>query len=120
MAGRRTGTAALIVGGLLLALGLAFFVSRYASSSPDGLNKVAIDHGFADGETEHATADSPLAGYGVEGVDDDGLSTGLAGIAGVAVTFGIGLLIFAVFSRRGATSDDPEGSSPTVSSGAAT
>ena len=116
MAGRRTGTAALIVG-LLLALGLAFFVSRYASSSPDGLNKVAIDHGFADGETEHATADSPLAGYGVEGVDDDGLSTGLAGIAGVAVTFGIGLLIFAVFSRRGATPDDPEGSSPTVSRG---
>lgn len=120
MAGGRTSTVALIVGGLLVALGLAFFVSRYASSSPDGLNKVAIDQGFAENESDHATADSPLAGYGVQGIDDEGLSTGLAGIAGVAVTFGIGLLIFAIFSRRGKTSDDPGGSSATMSSGVAT
>jgi cobalt/nickel transport system permease protein len=30
---------------VFVALGLAFFVSRFASSSPDGLNKVAIDQG---------------------------------------------------------------------------
>ncbi len=35
-----------VVGGLLVALALAFFVSPYASSSPDGLNKVAEDKGF--------------------------------------------------------------------------
>ena len=91
MAAKRTTTWAVVVGGLLVALGLAFFVSRFASSSPDGLNKVAIDQGFDDTQTNHATADGPFAGYGVKGVDDQGLSTGLAGIVGVAVTFGIGL-----------------------------
>ena len=81
-----------VVGGLIVALGLAFFVSPYASGSPDGLNRVAVDKGFADTETEHATADSPLAGYGVEGVQDESLSTGLAGIIGVAITFGVGMI----------------------------
>lgn len=109
----------MIVGGLLVALGLAFFVSRYASSAPDGLNKVAMDQGFADQEQEHATADSPLAGYGVRGVEDDGLSTGLAGIVGVAVTFGIGLLVFALVSRRRDGSSDGAGqAAPSAASGA--
>jgi hypothetical protein len=81
---------ALFVGlGLVGALALAFFVSPEASGEPDGLNRVAIDEGFADDETAHATADSPLAGYGVDGVDDDRLSTGLAGIIGVTVTFAV-------------------------------
>ena len=32
---------------LALAIGLATAVSPFASSSPDGLNRVAEDHGFA-------------------------------------------------------------------------
>ncbi|HEY6567551.1 MAG TPA: PDGLE domain-containing protein [Actinomycetota bacterium] len=100
MTANRTNTWAIIVGGMLVALVLAFFVSRYASSSPDGLEKVAQDQGFIDTATEHATAESPLADYGVEGIDDEGLSTGLSGIIGVVVTFGIGVLIFAIFSNR--------------------
>jgi hypothetical protein len=83
-----------VVGGLIVALGLAFFVSPYASGSPDGLNRVAIDEGFAGQEQEHAAADGPLAGYAVRGVDDEGLSTGLAGVIGVAITFGIGMIAF--------------------------
>lgn len=83
-----------IAGGLIVAAGLAFFVSPYASGSPDGLNRVAIDEGFADQEQEHATAEGPLAGYSVDGVDDEGLSTGLAGIIGVAITFGVGMILF--------------------------
>jgi hypothetical protein len=89
----------LIGGGLIVALGLAFFVSPFASSSPDGLNKVAIDQGFDGQEQESATADSPLAGYAVEGVDDESLSTGLSGIIGVAITFGIGMIIFGLLVR---------------------
>lgn len=85
-----------VVGGLLVALGLAFFVSPRASGAPDGLERVAIDKGFADTETEHASADSPLAGYGVQGVENDSLSTGLAGIIGVAVTFGVGMILFGI------------------------
>lgn len=83
-----------VVGGLIVALGLAFFVSPRASTSPDGLNRVAIDEGFAGAEKESATADGPLAGYGVKGVEDESLSTGLAGVIGVAITFGAGMILF--------------------------
>ena len=61
-----------VVGGLIVTLGLAFFVSPLASSSPDGLNKVAIDKGFSGTEKDHTLADGPLAGYGVKGVEDEG------------------------------------------------
>ena len=120
MGGRRPSNWALVVGGFLLALGLAFFVSRYASGSPDGLNKVAIDQGIDGTETEHASAESPLAGYGVEGVDDEGLSTGLSGVIGVAVTFGLGLVIFGLVSRRSRASSGPGDATATISTGAAT
>jgi hypothetical protein len=76
--------------GLLVAFALAFFVSPFASSEPDGLNKVAADKGFDSGASDHALDDSPLAGYGVEGVHDAKLSKGLSGIIGVTLTFAVG------------------------------
>jgi cobalt/nickel transport system permease protein len=110
--GRRTDRRSLwlfVVGGLLVALGLAFFVSPYASGDPDGLNKVAVDQGFADAESDHASAQSPLAGYGVEGVGDETLSTGLAGIVGVAVTFGVAMILFAIIrTGRGRTGEQTQ------------
>lgn len=94
-----------IGGGLVIALALAFFVSPQASGDPDGLNKVAIDEGFADTETEHDLADVPTAGYAVEGVDDDRLSTGLSGLIGVTVTFVVGAGVV-LLMRRARTSPD--------------
>jgi cobalt/nickel transport system permease protein len=85
----RLKLAAFVGLGLAVALALAFFVSPQASSEPDGLNKVAADEGFADQETAHALDDSPVAGYEVDGVDDERLSTGLAGVVGVTVTFAV-------------------------------
>jgi hypothetical protein len=85
----RVRLAAFVGLGLAVALALAFFVSPQASSEPDGLNKVAIDEGFADQESAHASDGSPVAGYEVEGVDNDRLSTGLAGVVGVGVTFAV-------------------------------
>lgn len=87
---------AVIAVGLAVALALAFFVSPQASSEPDGLNRVALDEGFADDEEAHQLEDSPLADYGVEGIDDGRLSTGVSGVIGVAVTFAVGTgLLFA-------------------------
>ena len=83
---RRNRLGLFVVAGLLVALALAFFVSPEASSSPDGLEKVAIDEGFAGEAADHGMADSPLADYGVEGVDDERFSVGLAGVMGVAIT----------------------------------
>jgi hypothetical protein len=87
---------------LVVALALAFFVSPQASSQPDGLNKVAIDKDFADNEQRHALDDGPTAGYAVKGVDNERLSTGLAGLIGVTVTFAIagGLFFMLRLSRR--------------------
>ena len=77
------------IGGLLLALALAFFVSPFASSSPDGLERVAIDQGFDGQAQDHALAGGPLADYAVVGVESESLSTGLSGIVGVVLCFAI-------------------------------
>ena len=77
----------LIGGGIAVTLLLAFGLSRVASSAPDGLERVAEDHGIDRDERPHAAAGSPLAEYSTAGVDDEGLSTGVAGGIGVAVTF---------------------------------
>jgi PDGLE domain len=95
----RFGLGAFIAGGLVVALALAFLVSPLANGDPDGLNKVAIDKGFDDTERVHALGDGPTAGYEVRGVDDDGLSTGLAGVIGVAVTFSVSGGVMLVFRR---------------------
>jgi hypothetical protein len=79
-----------LVGGLLVVLGLAFFVSPLASSSPDGLEKVAQDQGFSGSAEDHTFGDSQLADYS----GGDGVSTGVAGAIGVVVTFGAAMILF--------------------------
>ena len=88
--------------GLAVALTLAFFISPLASSSPDGLEKVAAEKGLDTGETPHAAGDGPLAEYSFSGVDNERVSTGLSGIIGVVLVFGVGMGAFAVlkFLRR--------------------
>jgi len=98
---RRPTVIGLVAGALLLALVLAFAISPYASSDPDGLERVAIDRGFDDTASDHAAAESPLADYAVRGVDG-GVSTGLAGVIGVVATFVVatgGLLVVRVLRR---------------------
>jgi hypothetical protein len=71
--------------GLLVSLLIAGVVSYYASSHPDGLEKAAEEVGFIEDAEDSAVADSPLADYGVSGVEDERLSVGLAGVLGVLV-----------------------------------
>lgn len=87
--------------GLLVSLLLAAVVSGFASSKPDGLEKVAQEQGFLSTATDHALADSPLADYGVEGVEDERLSVGLAGVIGVSITFVFGLGLFLLVKTSG-------------------
>jgi hypothetical protein len=74
-----------LIVGLLASFLLAGVVSFYASSSPDGLEKAAEEVGFIEQAEDSAVADSPLADYGIAGVDDERLSVGLAGVLGVVV-----------------------------------
>ena len=93
---------ALVAVGLLVALLLAGGVSYFASNSPDGLNKVASETGVDKNAKEHDLEDSPFGGYQTKGVDDGFLSGGLAGVAGVGVTFLlVGGVVWAVRRRGG-------------------
>jgi PDGLE domain len=89
----KRGRRAAVVLGLLVAA-LAFFVSPWADSDPDGLERAAIESGFADDARDHDLADGPVADYSVRGVEDDRIATGTAGLIGVVATFGIGVALF--------------------------
>ena len=102
-----------IIAGLIVAFLLAGVVSNFASSSPDGLDSAAlrgcttnaegeITRGtcMAQQEQEHQLGGSPFADYGVRGVDNPYLSTGLSGILGVALTFAVGGGLFWLIRRR--------------------
>lgn len=97
----------LVAAGLAVAVVVAVALAPIASSEPDGLERVAIDEGFADAAEEHALADLPTADYGVRGVDG-AAGTALAGVAGIAVTFVVmaGVVLAARGRRR------PPGAAP--------
>ena len=89
-----------LISGFLISLFLAGVISFYASSSPDGLEKVAGDIGFIESAQEHVNADGLLADYGVKGVDNERASVGLAGVIGVIGTALIGGVLFRFISRK--------------------
>ncbi|HKY15955.1 MAG TPA: PDGLE domain-containing protein [Microthrixaceae bacterium] len=90
-----------LLGAAAVIVVLVVVVAPRASDEPDGLERVAIDHGFADAETEHALGDGPGAGYEVSGVDDPAMSTTMAGLVGVAITFAVaGAMAWTVSRRR--------------------
>ncbi|GIE96612.1 PDGLE domain-containing protein [Paractinoplanes rishiriensis] len=102
-----------LLAGLLVSLLLAGVVSSFASSSPDGLDATArdgctfnADDEITGGtcmlqqEQEHQLGDSPLADYGIRGIDNEFLSTAVAGVTGVLITFAVGGGLFWLARRR--------------------
>ncbi|WBB82161.1 PDGLE domain-containing protein [Micromonospora sp. WMMD882] len=114
-----------LVGGLLVALLLAGVVSNFASGHPDGLDSSLregctfdADDTITGGdcparqEKEHEIG-GPLADYGISGVDNDFLSTGLSGVLGVLLTFAVGAGGFWLLRRRSPNAaDDPADDHP--------
>jgi cobalt/nickel transport protein len=88
------------IGGLLVSLVLAGVVSFYASSQPDGLEKVADEIGFIETAKDPATAGSALADYGVVGVENERASVGVAGVIGVAATGAVATGLFIYLGKR--------------------
>ncbi len=79
--------------GMGIALIVAVFISPFASSDPDGLDRVSQDLEFEDKAIEDAPAQklpfyTIFEEYALRGVPDV-LATPLAGLAGTVVTFGI-------------------------------
>lgn len=78
-----------VVIGLLIALILAFLILPFASSSPDGLEKVAEDKGFIEKAEVKPAINSPLPDYAWPGLKDEKMATSLAGIFGTLAVFGL-------------------------------
>ena len=91
---RGVGIGVFAIGALVVALLLAALASPFASTHPDGLNKVAIDEGFDGHAKRSAVADGPLAGYAVTNVGDEKVSKGLSGVIGVGATVAVAGLLF--------------------------
>jgi hypothetical protein len=73
-------------------------ITPLASSSPDGLEKVAEDKGFAD-----AARSSPfnlIANYVFPGIHNKTLATILAGLTGTILIFGITYLLALLLKTR--------------------
>lgn len=103
MDSRRKGIYVFILAGLLVSVALALLVSPWASSSPDGLEKVAEDKGFLEKaeETDPSWESAPIPDYAMPGltkkaVDEETgevveeptrLATALAGLVGTVAIF---------------------------------
>lgn len=86
--------------GLLISALLAGGASFYASSSPDGLEKVAEDIGFIETAKDNSNADTALADYGVKGIENERLSVGAAGVIGVIATGALSGGLFLLLRRK--------------------
>jgi cobalt/nickel transport protein len=76
-----------ILFGLAAALLLALVLSPFASSWPDGLEKVAADKGFLHEGERKAVLAAPIPDYAWPGIKSERLSTRVAGVVGTLVVF---------------------------------
>jgi len=86
-----------IIYGLLIAAGLALFISPFADKNPDGLDRVS---------EKQPLHWSPMPNYLMPSVPSVTIATSLAGIAGTGVAFLLGLGLARVLVRDQAESDD--------------
>lgn len=86
-----------VVGALAVAALIVVAAAFFASGAPDGLERVAEDHGFL-GAGEGSPF-SLIADYVFPGLDGP-MATIVAGLIGVAVIFGLVWLIGKALARR--------------------
>jgi PDGLE domain len=85
---------------LAVAVGLGTAFSPFASSAPDGLEKVAADKGFLDrGRPAPVQERAPIPDYAFPGVENARLATALAGFAGTLGAFLLGAGVVAIVRR---------------------
>ena len=79
--------------GLVVALGLALFISPFACKWPDGLEKIAATFGFEHKAVEKPLLAAPLADYELPGIGSPAMATALAGALGTVIVFGLAWLL---------------------------
>jgi cobalt/nickel transport system permease protein len=85
--------------GMLIALGLALFVSPLASRWPDGLEWTAHRLGLAGGETARPLP-APMADYEAPGIHWSILATSAAGAVGTVAAFALAWLLARALARQ--------------------
>lgn len=101
---------AFVIAGLGAALLVAIFLSPFASSDPDGLDRVSQDLKFDNKAVEAVPAQklpfyAVFEEYALRGVPEQ-VATPLAGLIGTLVTFGLAWGIGKVVVRNSATDRD--------------
>ena len=86
--------------GLGASLLLALFLSPFASSSPDGLEKVAETKGFSEkGEEWTSWKYAPFSDYSIPWIKNEKVSTAFSGLIGTLAIFFIAIGIGKVTKR---------------------
>jgi hypothetical protein len=117
MKARKKSIIIFTLAGLAVAVALALILSPWASSSPDGLEKVAEDKGFLDKaeDTKPAWESAPIPDYAVPGLTEEAvnedtgeveeepskLATALAGLIGTVGIFLIAWGLALVLKKKG-------------------
>jgi len=88
---------------ILIGLGLALFVgvvcSPFASSWPDGLEKVAEDYGFIQKASEEPLAPAPIPDYEMPGIEGT-WATSAAGFTGTLAMYFIGFGLAKLLAKK--------------------
>ena len=91
-----------VIVAVAVAVGLATAVAPFATSSPDGLERVATDKAFIDEGRPHAVQeDAPIPDYAFPGIENERVATGVAGFAGTLGVFALGYGLAFALRRRG-------------------
>jgi len=86
--------------GLAIALVVALLLSPFASSMPDGLERVAKDQGFLEKGEGPPVFAAPVPDYAFPGIHNKEWATSIAGLIGTLAMFGIGYGVAAIIKRR--------------------
>jgi hypothetical protein len=101
----RNPTAALVIVGIAIALLITLF-SPFASTSPDGLDRVAEDKAFIEKSSEPPY--KLIADYVFPWVDNEDAATILSGVVGVGIVAGVTFTLALGLQRLGSRSPAPE------------
>ena len=85
--------------GLVIALALGMGLSLFASSWPDGLERVAEDKGFFEKSEVKPAVSSPIPDYVWPNIKNEKLATSLAGGAGTLMLFVLGYGLAAILRK---------------------
>lgn len=104
-------TIIVVITGIVISLLIATFLSPFASTFPDGLEKVAERLGFAEKATEAINSKFfVIKDYSISFTDNEFWKGALAGLFGVLIVlavFGIIFLVYKISQIRGSRIQDP-------------